>query len=258
MQSDGIRYISSRSEKADYISKILEREYDIFELTEDDSPSIVIVLSGDGFMLESIRKFIDSETLLYGINCGNVGFLLNDFNPDSNLIDDINGAFEFNPKILRVDLESSDCKTETCYAINDFYLIRRTQKAVHLKIFVDSILRLERLIGDGAIISTPFGSTAYNSSAGGPILPIDSNMVVFTPINAFSPRNLKGVILNDDSKIRIEVVDYQKRPVNGCADLQEFSFIKSAEISKEKSKRTRLLFKSREYLHNKSIIRQFS
>jgi NAD+ kinase len=254
---ENIRYISSQSEKAIYVSEILEKKYQINSLQEGDNPTVLLVLGGDGFMLEAVRRFMDKEILLYGINCGNLGFLLNEFNPD-NLIDDINNSFKFEPKLLKIDLEFDDQSLKTCYAINDFYLIRKTLKTAHLKIFVDDILRLEKLVGDGVIISTPCGSTAYNASAGGPILPIHSNMIALTPINTFSPRFFKGVIIDNESKIRIEVMENEKRPINACADLQEFSSVKYAEISKEKIKKIKLLFKSKEYLYNKSIISQFS
>lgn len=220
---------------------------------------LLFVLGGDGFMLRVLHKFINSPVDFYGINCGTHGFLLNNFlyiqNKSIEEIVNYSKRYTINP--IKAKIINNSGTKKTAYAINEIALLRNTHNAAHIKIFIDGKERLEQLIADGIIVSTPAGSTAYNLSLNGPILPLDSNFVAVTPISPFRPRLWKGAIVKHSKKIEFEILDSETRIVNTTADFTEFRGTRKIEVSVDYSKTINLLFNTDESIEEKIINQQF-
>ena len=181
---------------------------------------VIVAIGGDGFMLSVMHKFVNTNKPIYGINCGTVGFLMNAI-AKNDLMQSIKTAISHTIKPLEMHATDTDGIVHRSIAFNEVSLFRTSGQAVHLKISVQKKVRIESLVCDGALLSTPAGSTAYNLSANGPILPIDSNSLALTPISPFTPRRWRGAILPDNAVVTFEVLDYKKRPVLATADHTE-------------------------------------
>lgn len=224
---------ASKSDKAVSTFETIKNEFEIAISPEESD--MIVVLGGDGSMLEAIHTFMHLEKPFYGINCGSVGFLMNEMSDDikSKILIAENSIVH----PLRVYVHDSNGEVHILYAINDVAITRGTSQASKLKITVDEKVRLEELIGDGLIISTPVGSTAYNLSAGGPILPLESPLNILTPICAFRPRRWKGAIIPNSLDIQIDVNESDRRAVNVTVDSQEVKnavrvIVQTAEVPK--------------------------
>ncbi|MEM6781031.1 MAG: NAD kinase [Pseudomonadota bacterium] len=186
-----IAFVSAQTDEACAVSLEVEKRYG--NCKPEDSEAIVVI-GGDGTMLETLHKTYALEKPVYGINCGSVGFLLNP-SSSNDLINTINNAHKVDIHPLRMKATDSDGKTHEAIAFNEVSLIRQTRQAAKLKIHVEDETRIDELVCDGVMISTPAGSTAYNFSAGGPILPLSANVLALTPISAFRPRRWRGALL---------------------------------------------------------------
>ena len=207
----------------------IQSTYKFFSLSEADA---IVVLGGDGFMLDILKQYQDLDLPFYGINKGTVGFLMNQ-NQNENLLSKLNQAEETIIHPLKMHAKKIDGSEEDHLAINEISILRSGSQAAKLKIVVDNLVRLEELVCDGALVSTPAGSTAYNYSAHGPILPIDSNILALTAMAAFRPRRWRGALIPSNAKIEFFIKDSNKRPVSAYADSKEVKNISSVKIESE-------------------------
>lgn len=266
MTFTNIRYISSGTDKAKYVAKILEEKYKIPEfnniIDSNSSIDLIIALGGDGLLLKTINEAMnirdDEKLVFYGINCGNIGFLMNKFIEAENLIEKFKHGHIFELGLLKIKAKHLDGTSSSLYAANEISLNRKTQRASSLKIYLNDILVLNKLAGDGVIIATPVGSNAYSLSAGGVVLPLDSKLLILTPINTFFPRRMSSVLLSEEYKIKITVDNAERRQVIGCADYQEIANIEEIEVMKDKERHINLLFDSKKILQDKILLNQFS
>jgi len=220
---------------------------------------LLFVLGGDGFMLRVLHKAMNTNVHFFGVNCGTNGFLLN--NPKYLFENDLESLIKNSQKYiinpLKAKIISSNGVVKITHAINEISLLRSTHNTSHIKILIDDEERLDNLIGDGIIAATPVGSTAYNLSLNGPILPLNSNFLAITPISPFRPRLWKGAIVNDSKKITFEVNENHIRPVNVTADFLEFRNVAKVEIITDKSREINMLFNTFENIDEKIIGQQF-
>ena len=218
---------------------------------------VVIALGGDGFMLETLHRNLASHTPIYGMNQGSVGFLMNDMN-EEGLVERIQAAERAMIHPLVMLTLDADGGTQKALAINEVSLLRQTRQTAKLKLSIDRKVRLAELFCDGILVSTPAGSTAYNLSAHGPIIPIDGRVLALTPISAFRPRRWRGAILPHTAKVSIEVLEPDKRPVSAVADNFEVRDILKVEISEDRDVRLHMLFDAGRSLEERVLAEQFS
>ena len=234
-------------------SNRIQSTYKFFSLSEADA---IVVLGGDGFMLDILKQYQDLELPFYGINKGTVGFLMNQ-NQNENLLNKLNQAEETIIHPLKMHAKKIDGSEEDHLAINEISILRSGSQAAKLKIVVDNLVRLEELVCDGALVSTPAGSTAYNYSAHGPILPIDSNILALTAMAAFRPRRWRGALIPSNAKIEFFIKDSNKRPVSAYADSKEVKNISSVKIESENDVYYKLLFDKGHGLQERILREQF-
>ena len=234
-------------------SNRIQSTYKFFSLSEADA---IVVLGGDGFMLDILKQYQDLELPSYGINKGTVGFLMNQ-NQNENLLNKLNQAEETIIHPLKMHAKKIDGSEEDHLAINEISILRSGSQAAKLKIVVDNLVRLEELVCDGALVSTPAGSTAYNYSAHGPILPIDSNILALTAMAAFRPRRWRGALIPSNAKIEFFIKDSNKRPVSAYADSKEVKNISSVKIESEDDVYYKLLFDKGHGLQERILREQF-
>ncbi len=221
-----------------------------------ETADVVVPLGGDGFMLEVLHRFIDREVSVYGMNLGTVGFLLNAYRPDG-LLDRIAEATAVDLYALRMLAERASGGEVRGLAINEVSVFRQTRQAAALSIEIDSVNRLPELICDGVMVATPAGSTAYNLSAHGPIIPLGSKILALTPISAFRPRRWRGALLGSQTRFRIRVLDPIKRPVSAVADFTEVRDVTAIEIWEDQTHGFRLLFDPEHNLEERILKEQF-
>jgi NAD+ kinase len=246
--------VADKGKKASMIYNKLLENYQF--VTIEDDPDLILVLGGDGFMLHAIHNYMYLNIPFFGINYGTVGFLLN--NPNNNellqRIDEAKFTNIYPLELIATDINGNIIKA---FAINEIYLYRKTTQTVAIKVIIDKITRIEKLVGDGVIVATSAGSSAYNFSVGGPILPIGSNILSIYGISAFRPRRWKGALLPNNVTINFEAIDYHKRPVNIVADFNEFPNIIHAEVTQNLHKKIQLLFDPGHSLEDRIIREQF-
>ena len=232
----------------------LEKQYTTVKETEAD---VIVVLGGDGKMLEALRNYIDKPVKVFGMNRGTVGFLMNEFSTNK-LLERIRAATLVTLHPLRMRVEKSDGKVEEALAINDVSLLRQTSQTAKLRITIDSTVRMDELLCDGILVSTPAGSTAYNLSAHGPIIPLGAGILALTPISAFRPRRWRGALLQHDAEIKIEALDIEKRPVSATADGTEVRNIKKVSVTEDRNIQLNLLYDPDHNLDERVLKEQFS
>ncbi len=219
--------------------------------------SVVVALGGDGFMLQTLHDTQSAGLPVYGMNCGTVGFLMNAYDADG-LPDRVAQAEETVINPLHMRATTVDGRVVEALAINEVSLLRAGPQAAKLAIHVDDKLRLAELVCDGALLCTPAGSTAYNYSAHGPILPIGSDVLALTAVAAFRPRRWRGALLPKTAVVRFEVRDAEKRPVMADADGRSVRDVMSVEIRSESSIRHRILFDPGHGLEERLLVEQFA
>ena len=218
---------------------------------------IVVALGGDGHMLEALRRRLKDKKPVYGMNRGTVGFLMNDF-AEEGLVERLEKAEQVRIRPLVAKCETLSGAIVTERAFNEVSLIRQTAQSARLKISVDGALRMAELLCDGIMVATPAGSTAYNLSAHGPILPINSRLLAMTPISAFRPRRWRGALLPHSAQVRIEVLDPERRTVSGACDNLETRDIRAVEIREDASSALTLLFDKGHALDERILREQFN
>ena len=246
-------FLASNNADAQKKKENLEKK---FGNNSTDNADVIVVLGGDGFMLEAIKNQMEKSLPLFGLNYGSVGFLMNAVN-DEDLIQRLNSSQSIKISPLSMTANTADGSAHEAIAINEVSLLRETHQAAKIKISIDGNVRLDELVCDGVLLSTPSGSTAYNLSAHGPILPINADVLALTPISAFRPRRWKGAILNNSSEVKFEVIDSNKRPVSAVADSAEFRDIESVTIKQDSQKSVQLLFDAQHSFEERILNEQF-
>lgn len=224
---------------------------------EQDKADVVVALGGDGFMLQTLHATERLDVPVYGMNRGTIGFLMNEFG-ESDLVDRLEAAEEAELNPLSMTAWNTSGESHKDLAINEVSLLRAGPQAAKLRITVDGRLRMDELVCDGALVSTPAGSTAYNYSAHGPVLPIGSDVLALTAVAAFRPRRWRGALLPKMAKVRFDVLESEKRPVMAEADSRSFRDVVSVEIQSEPSIVHRILFDPGHGLEERLISEQFN
>ncbi len=251
-----LAFTSSQKPEAKAARRTLIARYGDHDATEADA---IIALGGDGFMLETLRRYmtlIRRGLPVYGMNQGTIGFLMNDYNEDG-LLERLNDAKVATIRPLKMTAHAHGGVYEEL-AFNEVALFRQTRQAAHIRISVDGKTRLERLISDGVLLATPAGSTAYNLSAHGPVLPLGAGILALTPISAFRPRRWRGALLKARAKVVFEVIDSEKRPLSATADSQEIRNVTKVEVSLDRQTKLKMLFDAGHALDEKILREQFS
>ncbi|CAI8178570.1 MAG: NAD kinase [Planktomarina sp.] len=249
-----ISFLASSTKVAQSARDTFVNQFGDCELGKAD---VIVALGGDGFMLETLNSTQHLNVPVYGMNRGTVGFLMNEFSLE-HLTDRLVEAEEAVINPLRMRATCADGTIHTELAINEVSLLRQGPQAAKLKIFVDNRLRLSELACDGALVATPAGSTAYNYSAHGPILPIGSEVLAITAMAAFRPRRWRGAVLPKNAKVRFEVIEPQKRPVMADADNRSVQDVVTVEIESAGDVEHRLLFDPGHGLEERLIQEQFA
>ncbi len=219
---------------------------------------LLIILGGDGALLHLLHKIENYNIPIYGINCGTVGFLMNKFHEESDLLTLVNNAKETILHPLQMEVEALDGTSHSHFAINEVSLLRQLSMAAKIRIKVNNKVRIDSLSCDGVLVASPAGSTAYNLSLYGPIIPLGSQMLALTPISPFRPRNWHGALLPSNAKIELEVLEATDRKVSATADFIEVRNIKKVKIFENKDISFRILFNSDHSLEEKIIREQFA
>ena len=236
------------------LSKLRERR-DWVDLAEAD---MVVALGGDGFMLQVLHAMLESRRILpvFGMNLGTIGFLMNEWRPD-RLDQRILRAKKFEVFALRMEAETIDGEIVSLPAINEVSLLRETRQTAKLEVSLNGRVVMPELVCDGVLLATPAGSTAYNLSAQGPILPLGSGLLALTPISPFRPRRWRGAILPDSARVDIRVLDPVKRPVSAVADQREVRDVRTISISIDRSVSLSLMFDPEHALDDRITMEQF-
>ncbi|EIM28220.1 NAD kinase [Microvirga lotononidis] len=226
-----IAFVASDAPDAQSALKILQGLYANVRPEEAD---VIVALGGDGLMLQSLHRFMGTSKPIYGMNKGTVGFLMNDYR-EEDLFERLEDAERSVVHPLLMVAWDMHGVAHTARAINEVAMFRQTYQAGKLRISVDSHVRIAELIADGILVATPAGSTAYNLSVGGTILPLNAPLLALTPISAFRPRRWRGALLPDHAKIQIEVLEAENRPVSAVADHTEFRNVSHVHVSMDRS-----------------------
>ncbi|WP_370643346.1 NAD kinase [Roseomonas cutis] len=222
-----------------------------------EEAAVVVALGGDGCMLETQHRLLGRNLPVYGMNCGSVGFLMNEFR-EEELPQRLSASQAAMLHPLRMTARCADGTTTEALAINEVSLLRETRQAAKLRITVDGKVRLDELICDGALVSTPAGSTAYNLSAHGPIVPLGANLLALTPISAFRPRRWRGALLPSEVQVAFSILEPDKRPVAAVADYTEVREVLEVGVREDRDLRLTMLFDPDHGLSERIIAEQFT
>ena len=249
-----ISFVASDTPEAQAaLAKLTERYGNADPATAD----VIVALGGDGLMLQTLHRFIGTGTPIYGMNRGSVGFLMNRYSVD-NLHERIAAATENVIHPLEMKTEDAYGNKHTALAINEVSLLRQSYQAAKLRVDIDGRTRLAELTCDGLLLATPAGSTAYNLSAHGPILPLDTPLMALTPVSAFRPRHWRGALLPEKVVVDIFVLECEKRPVNAVADHQEVKSINHVRIRQARDMSVSILSDSDYSWSERILSEQFS
>jgi NAD+ kinase len=251
--SEKIAFLAADTDSA---QAALHELTEIYGQCDFKTADYIVALGGDGFMLQTLHLCQKLRAPVYGMNRGTVGFMMNAYEIKALPLRLANAEQQIiNPLIMKATLV--DGKVETALAINEVSLLRAGPQAAKLKIWVDNRQRMDELVCDGVLVATPAGSTAYNYSAHGPILPIGADVLAMTALNAYRPRRWRGALLPKTSIVRIDVLDNKKRPVMADADSVSFKNVKKVEISSETKIKHKILFNQGHGLDERLIQEQF-
>ena len=249
-----IHFSIAKNKKSQSVSSELLKLYGQAEISEAE---VIVAVGGDGAMLSAIRQSIDYNIPVFGINRGNIGFLMNDFEKE-NLIERLKDANEI--IVHPLEMKAIDLKNKEFIelAINEVSIFRRTHQSAIISIKIDGTERLSELTCDGIMVATPVGSTAYNLSAHGPILPIGSEILALTPISPFRPRRWKGALIKNKSIVEFNILNPKLRPVSASADAREVKNIKKVLVSQRPDINLRVLYDKTNSMEDKYLKEQFS
>ena len=244
--------ISDRNKKSSNIKNLLLKKIKNYQFKQND---LVVVIGGDGFMLQTLKKNKNSKKKFYGINSGNYGFLMNKFS-SKNIIKNLSNANMISISPLEMTVKNKNNQTKKSLAVNEVSVLRQSRQAASLSIKHGSKQTIKNLVADGVLVSTPAGSTAYNLSVHGPILSLNSKKLSIAPISPFRPRRWKGKIVNDKLKIIITNLNPIKRPISAVADNLEVRNAKSISIQTNNKLKFNLLYDKNRSLQKKIKIEQ--
>lgn len=246
-------FVSSGTDGADAAAATLRARYGQVPL---DAASAVVALGGDGLMLQTLHKVMALDVPVFGMNFGSIGFLMNEYSPEQ-LIERLNAAVPAQIYPLVMDVTDAQGQKHSALALNEVSLFRTSYQAVKVEIAVDGKTRLEELVCDGVLLATPAGSSAYNLSAHGPIIPITAPLLALTPISPFRPRLWRGAILSNRAVVAFRTKEPQKRPVSAVADNVEFKNVIEVVVRESREQSVTLLFDPGSSLEEKVLIEQF-
>jgi NAD+ kinase len=230
-----------------------------YDWVAPEEADLIIALGGDGFMLQTLHAMLDTDTIVpvFGMNRGTIGFLMNEYRLDALEARLARArAIRVNPLIN--DITTRDGEVHRLAAINEISLLRETRQAAKIEVLVDGRTMLPELIADGVLVSTPAGSTAYNLSAHGPILPLDSALLALTPISPFRPRRWRGAILPERTRVAFRVRESEKRPVSAVADQREVRNVARVEVAVDRDRALTLMFDPEHALDDRIVAEQFT
>ncbi len=253
LATDRIAFVSSGTPEADAAAEALRTRYGNLPL---EQAGVVVALGGDGLMLETLHRVMRLSIPVYGMNFGSVGFLMNGFSADG-LVQRLDAAKPTDIFPLSMTVRDAVGATHEALALNEVSLFRASYQAVKIEILVDGHSRLDELICDGVLLSTPAGSTAYNLSAHGPILPINSSLLALTPISPFRPRRWRGAILSNHAEVTFRTREAAKRPVSAVADNVEFKNVLEVRVRENRDHKVTLLFDPGTGLEERVLSEQF-
>ncbi|MDX1461145.1 MAG: NAD kinase [Xanthomonadales bacterium] len=253
MAQPRVHFVASPSAGAQDALQAMRERYGQYEL---EAAEVIVALGGDGFMLRTLHRFIEAGLPVYGMKMGNVGFLMNRFEAEG-LVERLQEArqVDLNPLCMETQTESGN--HATALAINEVSLLRQTNQAAHIRILVNDLERVSELVCDGVLVATAAGSTAYNFSVRGPILPLGTDALVLTPISPFRPRRWNGAILPGSARVRFEILDPYKRSVSATADAHEVRNVVSVDIFQERDIALKLMFDPEHSLEERILNEQF-
>jgi len=253
MAREKLAFAASEAPEAKEALERLRARYPSVPAGEAD---VIVALGGDGFMLETLHTHITRPVPIYGMNKGTVGFLMNDYAEDG-LLERIRGAIPASIHPLAMHAVCTNGVSVEAVAINEVALLRQSRQAAKIRVSIDGRVRLDELVCDGVLLATAAGSTAYNLSAHGPILPVSSNVVALTPISAFRPRRWRGAILPREAEVKFEVLEPTRRPVSATADTTEARSIAEVTVRENKSIALQMLFDPEHGLEERILKEQF-
>ena len=263
MKFKNIGIVADRSEAAQNCKQVLTDRYNFVQLNDrtgeipkGENIDAVIAVGGDGFMLETLHNHMHDDLPVYGLNQGTIGFLLNNYS-EKHLLERLDNAADSKINPIKMTCEKADGSVEDALAINEISLLRTSGQAAKLKISVDGTTHMQEMICDGILVCTPAGSSAYNYSNGGMILPIKSNLIAMTPICPFRPRRWRGALLPNRVFIEIEVLKPERRPVKAVADNYEVEDVSKVRIELDRAKEIHLLFDRGHSLEERIMREQF-
>ena len=230
---------------------------DLYGDVGEEAADVVVALGGDGFMLETLHRNLEARRPIYGMNRGSVGFLMNDY-LENGLLERIAVAEQAVIHPLSMVALDADRVEHRALAINEVSLLRQTRQTAKLRIYIDGRARMSEMICDGVLVSTAAGSTAYNLSAHGPIIPLDAQVLALTPISAFRPRRWRGALLSHKATVTIEILEGDKRPVSAVADNFEVRDVIEVHIREDRAISLVMLFDAGRSLEERVIAEQFS
>lgn len=248
-----IAFLSSGSDESDAACEQLRK---LYGSVDPDAADVIVALGGDGLMLQVLHRFMGSNKPIYGMNRGSVGFLLNEYQ-ESGLLERLDAAHASTVHPLVMTARDIDGAVHTSRAINEVSVFRQSYQVAKMQISIDGKIRMEELAADGLLVATPAGSTAYNLSANGPILPLDSPLMALTPISAFRPRRWRGALLTDKAKVTIDVLEADKRPVSAVADHIEVRDVERVDIAMDHATGLTLLHDPGHSLEERILREQF-
>jgi NAD+ kinase len=248
-----IAIVASEAEAAQAALAELSARYPTVPPGEAD---VIVALGGDGFMLETLHRHLDRHLPIYGMHRGSIGFLMNSYSPD-DLLTRLTRTDPVRLHPLAMRARGADGTIHTALGINDVSLLRQTRQMAKIRISIDGICRLDELMCDGVLVATPAGSTAYNLSAHGPIIPLAADVLALTPISAFRPRRWRGAVLPYTATVTFEILEPGKRPVSAGADSTEVRDVVSVEIRQTRDVELTLLFDHEHNLEERVLKEQF-
>ncbi len=218
---------------------------------------VIVALGGDGFVLETLHRYMSSGKPVYGMNRGTVGFLMNEYR-EAGLLKRLANAQRVTLYPLHMKATQSSGRVRIAHAINEVSILRQTRQAANIRISIDGVVRIKKLVCDGVIVATPAGSTAYNLSAHGPIVPMGADVLALTPISAFRPRRWRGALLPSSSHIRLDISDVSKRPVSAVADHAEVRNVGRVDIREDRDRYFSLLYDPEHNFEERILNEQFT
>ena len=253
MTTPRIHFVASRVQPAEEAVAVMQKRYGQYDVNEAE---VIVALGGDGFMLRTLHRVIQNDAPVFGMKIGNIGFLMNRYSED-DLLQRLADARPVSLNPLRMEVQTESGTETSALAINEISLLRQTNQAAHIRIIVNGNIKVEKMVCDGVLLATAAGSTAYNFSVRGPILPLGTDALALTPISPFRPRRWNGAILPSSARVSFEVLDNYKRKVSATADAYEVRDVIRVDAFEDKNIELKLLFDPAHSLEERILNEQF-